>query len=76
MAASDHLQFGSLIVNSVCRGTSGLPGNEAWKIPFGLFFVIPVIVMALIFGIPEVKSPTVLLSGAPMLTWSSLLVGC
>ncbi|KAH7349652.1 general substrate transporter [Plectosphaerella cucumerina] len=47
------LMFGSLIVNSVCRGTSGLPGNEAWKIPFGLFFVIPVVVMVLIFGIPE-----------------------
>jgi hypothetical protein len=58
VTASDFVQFGSLIVNSVCRGTSGLPGNEAWKIPFGLFFVIPVVVMVLIFGIPEVRLPT------------------
>ncbi|KAJ3538535.1 hypothetical protein NM208_g5871 [Fusarium decemcellulare] len=47
------LMTGSLIVNAVCRGTSSLPGNEAWRIPFGLFFVIPVIVMGLIFFIPE-----------------------
>ncbi|KAL8365695.1 hypothetical protein RB595_004479 [Gaeumannomyces hyphopodioides] len=47
------LMFGTLIVNLVCRGTSSLPGNEAWQIPFGLFFVIPVIVIGMIFFIPE-----------------------
>ncbi|CAH0022149.1 unnamed protein product [Clonostachys rhizophaga] len=47
------LMLGSLLVNGVCRGTSTLPGNEAWRIPFGLFFVVPVIVMGLIFFIPE-----------------------
>ncbi|KAH7303485.1 general substrate transporter [Stachybotrys elegans] len=47
------LMTGSLLVNAVCRGTSTLSGNEAWKIPFGLFFIIPVIVMAMIFFIPE-----------------------
>ncbi|KAF6841064.1 sugar transporter [Colletotrichum musicola] len=47
------LMFGTLIVNSVCRGTSTLEGNASWRIPMGLFYVIPVIVMALIFFIPE-----------------------
>ncbi|KAL8282209.1 hypothetical protein RB597_009758 [Gaeumannomyces tritici] len=47
------LMFGTLIVSAVCRGTSSLPGNEAWQIPFSLFFVIPVIVMGMIFFIPE-----------------------
>ncbi|KAI8313040.1 MFS transporter fmqE [Colletotrichum sp. SAR11_59] len=48
------LMFGTLIVNSVCRGTSTLEGNASWRIPMGLFYVIPVIVMCLIFFIPEV----------------------
>ncbi|KAF4413832.1 MFS transporter fmqE [Colletotrichum fructicola] len=47
------LMFGTLIVNSVCRGTSTLEGNPSWRIPMGLFYVIPVIVMCLIFFIPE-----------------------
>ncbi|KAH9242302.1 hypothetical protein K456DRAFT_1716041 [Colletotrichum gloeosporioides 23] len=47
------LMFGTLIVNSVCRGTSTLEGNASWRIPMGLFYVIPVIVMCLIFFIPE-----------------------
>ncbi|GKT63019.1 sugar transporter [Colletotrichum tofieldiae] len=47
------LMFGTLIVNSVCRGTSTLDGNASWKIPMGLFYVIPVTVMGLIFFIPE-----------------------
>ncbi|TQN69344.1 Major facilitator-type transporter ecdD [Colletotrichum shisoi] len=47
------LMFGTLIVNSVCRGTSTLEGNASWRIPMGLFYVIPVIVMGLIFFIPE-----------------------
>ncbi|EQB57148.1 sugar transporter [Colletotrichum gloeosporioides Cg-14] len=47
------LMFGTLIVNSVCRGTSTLVGNASWRIPMGLFYVIPVIVMCLIFFIPE-----------------------
>ncbi|OLN90336.1 High-affinity glucose transporter ght2 [Colletotrichum chlorophyti] len=47
------LMFGTLIVNCVCRGTSTLEGNSSWRIPMGLFYVIPVIVMCLIFLIPE-----------------------
>ncbi|KAF4835866.1 MFS transporter fmqE [Colletotrichum tropicale] len=47
------LMFGTLIVNSVCRGTSTLEGNASWRIPMGLFYVIPAIVMCLIFFIPE-----------------------
>jgi SP family sugar:H+ symporter-like MFS transporter len=48
-------KFGTLIVSSVCRGTSTLPGSEAWMIPLGLFFIVPAIVMGLIFFIPEVS---------------------
>ncbi|KAK1763898.1 general substrate transporter [Phialemonium atrogriseum] len=47
------LMMGTLIVSCVCRGTSTLPGNQSFRIPFGLFFVIPTLVMVLIFFIPE-----------------------
>lgn len=47
-----------MIVNAVCKATSTLSGNESFRIPFGLFFVIPVFVMCLIFFIPEVRSRT------------------
>ncbi|RMJ17677.1 hypothetical protein CDV36_002658 [Fusarium kuroshium] len=47
------LMTGTLIVSCVCRGTSSLSGNLSFRIPFGLFFVIPVVVMILIFFIPE-----------------------
>ncbi|KAL2844877.1 putative sugar transporter [Aspergillus pseudodeflectus] len=45
--------MGSLIVSCVCRGTSTLSGNKSFRVPYGLFFVIPTIVMVLIFFIPE-----------------------
>lgn len=38
----------------ICFGTSKLDGNKSWLIPFGLFFVIPAIVAACIWFIPEV----------------------
>ncbi|KAH9209485.1 sugar transporter [Leptodontidium sp. 2 PMI_412] len=47
------LLFGGLIVNSVCRGTSTMSTNAAWRIPMGLFFVIPSTVMAGIWFVPE-----------------------
>lgn len=45
--------FGALVINSVCYGTSGLQGNRAWRIPLGLFYIVPTIVASLIFFIPE-----------------------
>ncbi|KAK0108694.1 hypothetical protein ONS95_003485 [Cadophora gregata] len=47
------LVTGGFIVNIICRGTSTLPTNAAWRIPIGLFFVIPTIVLSLVWFIPE-----------------------
>ncbi|KAF4441019.1 sugar transporter [Fusarium acutatum] len=47
------LMSGTLIVACVCRGTSTLSGNLSFRIPFGLFFIIPVVIMCAIFFIPE-----------------------
>ncbi|KUL82581.1 hypothetical protein ZTR_09361 [Talaromyces verruculosus] len=47
------LVTGGLIVNCICRGTSTLKTNAAWRTPFGLFFVIPAIIICVIWTIPE-----------------------
>ncbi|KAJ8111606.1 hypothetical protein OPT61_g5840 [Boeremia exigua] len=47
------LSFGGLVINSVCRGTSGIQDNRAWRIPLGLFYIVPTIVLSLIFFTPE-----------------------
>ncbi|KEF58701.1 uncharacterized protein A1O9_06627 [Exophiala aquamarina CBS 119918] len=47
------LMCGGLVVNCIARGTGSLPGNEAWRIPLGLFYVVPSVVAALIWFIPE-----------------------
>ncbi|KAF4983403.1 hypothetical protein FZEAL_1132 [Fusarium zealandicum] len=47
------LAVGGLVINSVCFGTSFLPDNRAWRIPLGLFYIVPTIVAALIWYIPE-----------------------
>ncbi|KXH50373.1 sugar transporter [Colletotrichum simmondsii] len=45
--------LGGLVINSICRGTSSFQDSRAYRIPFGLFYVIPSIVLALIWFIPE-----------------------
>lgn len=35
------LQLGQLIQSLVCRGTSGIQDDRSWRIPLGLFFIIP-----------------------------------
>lgn len=40
----------------ICQATSGIEGDAAWRIPFGLFFIIPSIVAAGVWFIPEVRS--------------------
>ncbi len=45
--------FGGLVINSVCRGTSHIQDNRAWRIPLGLFYIVPSIVLSLIFLTPE-----------------------
>jgi MFS transporter, SP family, sugar:H+ symporter len=38
----------------ICEGTAGLEGDKQWRIPFGMFFVIPTIVAMSVWFIPEV----------------------
>ncbi|KAK6217278.1 sugar transporter [Colletotrichum tabaci] len=45
--------LGGLVINSICRATSSFQDSRAYRIPFGLFYVIPTIVICLIWFIPE-----------------------
>ena len=47
------INFGGLIINCICRGTSTLSSNAAWRIPIGLYYIVPTIVICLIWFIPE-----------------------
>lgn len=47
------LLVGGIIINSVCLGTSQIPSNAAWRIPQGLFYVVPSIVATCVWFIPE-----------------------
>ncbi|KAH7394268.1 putative sugar transporter [Phaeosphaeria sp. MPI-PUGE-AT-0046c] len=47
------LILGGLVINSVCRGTSTIKDNRAWRIPLGLFYIVPSIIAALVFLTPE-----------------------
>ncbi|CAH0027901.1 unnamed protein product [Clonostachys rhizophaga] len=54
------LIMGGLVINCVCLGTSTLSGDKSWRIPLGLFYIIPVIISTCIWFLPE--SPRWLLS--------------
>ncbi|KAJ3539250.1 hypothetical protein NM208_g5562 [Fusarium decemcellulare] len=47
------LILGGLVINCVCLGTSNLPDNRSWRIPIGLFYLIPTIIAAGIWFLPE-----------------------
>lgn len=47
--------IGGLIMNLICLGTSKIPNNSSWRIPFGLFYVVPSIVIAGLYWVPEVS---------------------
>ncbi|KAM0536524.1 hypothetical protein ACHAPP_002944 [Verticillium nonalfalfae] len=47
------LVVGGLTINSICYGTSKIDDNRSWRIPLGLFYIVPSIVAALIFLVPE-----------------------
>ncbi|KAL2835596.1 general substrate transporter [Aspergillus pseudoustus] len=47
------LLVGGILINSVCLGTSDLTTNAAWRIPQGLFYLVPSIVASCIWFIPE-----------------------
>lgn len=49
------LGIGGLLINAICRGTSEIGDNRAWRIPYGLYYVIPTVVASLIWFIPEVS---------------------
>ena len=48
------LGIGGLIINGICRGTSDIPNNNSWMIPYGLYYVIPTFIASCIWFIPEV----------------------
>jgi MFS transporter, SP family, sugar:H+ symporter len=47
------LGIGGLIINGICRGTSTIPNNNSWMIPYGLYYIIPTFVACTIWFIPE-----------------------
>lgn len=48
------IKCGGLVVTGITRATSNIPDNGAWQIPMGLIFIIPAIVLTLVWFIPEV----------------------
>lgn len=49
------LGIGGLIINGICNGTSRIPNNNSWMIPYGLYYIIPTFVASAIWFIPEVS---------------------
>ncbi|KAL4932197.1 general substrate transporter [Aspergillus undulatus] len=47
------LQLGGVVINATCYGTSRITDNRAWRIPLGLFYIVPTIIAASIFFLPE-----------------------
>jgi sugar porter (SP) family MFS transporter len=47
------LILGGIIVNSICKRTSSIKDDRAWRIPIGCFYIVPTIVLSLIWFIPE-----------------------
>ncbi|KAK9859455.1 Sugar/inositol transporter [Penicillium brevicompactum] len=45
--------FGGMVIGWVSNGTSKIQDDRAWRIPLGLFFIIPTIISSLIWFIPE-----------------------
>ncbi|KAH8807734.1 general substrate transporter [Xylogone sp. PMI_703] len=50
------LVLGGLIMSIICQATSSLEGDKQWRIPFGLFLVIPSFVASAIWFIPGIQS--------------------
>jgi MFS transporter, SP family, sugar:H+ symporter len=45
--------IGGIVINCVAYGTQNVKSNSSWRIPFGLFFIIPTLVAGLIWFVPE-----------------------
>ncbi|KAJ5604620.1 sugar transport protein [Penicillium lagena] len=48
-----NVKVGGFVVTAITRGTSTIPNNASWRIPFGLILIIPAIVISLIWFTPE-----------------------
>jgi MFS transporter, SP family, sugar:H+ symporter len=47
------LGIGGFVINAICYGTSFLNDDRAWRIPLGLFYIIPTIILSFVWFIPE-----------------------
>jgi SP family sugar:H+ symporter-like MFS transporter len=47
------LLLGGVIINIICNSTSSLDDNRSWRIPTGLYYVIPTIVGSCVWFVPE-----------------------
>ncbi|KAL5346941.1 hypothetical protein ACLOAV_008084 [Pseudogymnoascus australis] len=55
-----QIAFGQLVASLVNFGTQSIKGDSSWRIPIGLQFIVPVIILALLPFMPE--SPRWLIS--------------
>ncbi|KAL5337947.1 major facilitator superfamily domain-containing protein [Aspergillus crustosus] len=47
------LTLGGVVINAVCYGTSHIGDNRAWRRSLGLFYIVPTIIAASVFFLPE-----------------------
>lgn len=47
------LLIGQLIASLVCRGTGNIDDDRSWRIPLGILFIIPTIMLCAVWYIPE-----------------------
>ncbi|KAJ9154933.1 Hexose transporter HXT13 [Pleurostoma richardsiae] len=47
------INAGGLVINGICRATSSNSGRSAYTIPYGLFYIVPCIIISFIWLIPE-----------------------
>ncbi|KAL4958430.1 general substrate transporter [Aspergillus filifer] len=47
------LTLGGVVINATCYGTSHINDNRSWRIPLGLFYIVPSIIAASVLFLPE-----------------------
>lgn len=47
------IKIGGLVVTGIARKTSSISSSASWQIPFGLILIIPAVVIAMVWFIPE-----------------------
>jgi hypothetical protein len=55
LPVANDQQIGNFIASLICFGTSHIDGDASFRIPLGIFFVIPTILFISTFFIPEVR---------------------